>query len=576
MPILLLFAFLSGLITILAPCIWPLLPIVLSTSLKGGKSKSLGITLGILTTFGLFTLGISYLVKIFGIDPNILRYVAVIILALLGLSMIIPYFSRLLEGFVSRFAGKLGQTNTLRSGFSGGFVTGAALGVVWTPCAGPILAAIATLSATSSLSLGIVLVTIAYLAGVGIPLFLFSYGGQKLVSDTRFLSKYTGRIQQIFGIVLLLTAILIGTNYDKVLQIKILDALPAYSNLLTSFEKSTVVTDELDKLTGRKTISLDDSSLFNADTPAPELTGITNWLNTDGKPLTTNELKGKVILIDFWTYTCINCIRTLPHVNSWYEKYNKDGFVVIGVHSPEFEFEKNTKNVEDAIKKYNIKYPVAQDNDFATWNAFSNQYWPAEYLIDSKGVIRRVHFGEGKYEEMEKAIQLLLKESGKNVNEKIDTMPDETPRSQISPETYLGSRRMLYLVPNGKADNGVQKFTQPKSLPVNKFGLGGTWNIQDEYAEAVKDSTLSYNFTAGSVFLVMKPPESGSGSVKVFVDGKLLDDDIDMDTNAENGTIKIDSDRLYNIGGFHDKPGSHLLKLEFSPGVQAYAFTFGD
>lgn len=575
MPILLLFAFLSGLITILAPCIWPLLPIVLSTSLKGSKSKSLGITLGILTTFGLFTLGISYLVKVFGIDPNILRYIAVIILVLLGLSMIIPYFQRLLEGVISRFAGKIGQTNSLRSGFSGGFVTGAALGIVWTPCAGPILAAIATLSATSSVNLGIVLVTIAYLAGVGIPLFLFSYGGQKLVSDTRFLSKYTGRIQRIFGVVLLLTAILIGTNYDKILQVKILDALPAYSSILTSFEKSSVVTNELNKLTGRKNINLNNSTLFNANTPAPELTGITNWINTDGKPLTLEQLKGKIVLIDFWTYTCINCIRTLPHVNSWYEKYNKDGFVVIGIHSPEFEFEKNTRNVEDAIKKYSIKYPVAQDNNFKTWSAFGNQYWPAEYLIDSKGVIRRVHFGEGKYEEMEEAIQLLLKESGKTITKKIDAMPDETPQSELSPETYLGSKRMLYLLPNGKADNGSQNFKSPTNVTLNHFGLNGSWDVHDEYSASNVNGSLTYTFSAAKVFLVMHPKEISEGVVEVYLDGKIINKS-DSGTDVVNGKVTVNTPERYELISLKDVE-THTLKLVYkTDGIQNYAFTFGD
>lgn len=575
MIILLFFAFVSGLVTILAPCIWPLLPIVLSTSLGGGKQKSLGITLGILVTFGVLTIGISYLVTFFGIDPDILRNIAVVILLLLGLTMVIPFFGRIVEGLVSRFAGKLGQGNTARHGFWGGFVTGAALGVIWTPCAGPILAAIATLSATSSVNLGIIIITVFYLLGVGIPLFLFSYGGQRLVANTRFLSKYTGRIQQAFGVILLLTAILIATNYDKVIQIKILDALPAYSNLLTSFEKSETVTNELNKLTGRKTLKTSNSDLFNANTPAPEFTGITKWLNTpDGKALTLEELKGKVVLIDFWTYTCINCIRTLPHVTSWYDKYNKDGFVVIGVHTPEFEFEKDTQNVEKAIKDYKINYPVAQDNDFATWNAYSNQYWPAEYLIDANGVIRRVHFGEGEYEEMEEAIRLLLKESGKEVDGEMVDMPDNTPKSRLSPETYIGSNRMEYLIPNGNVGVGSQKFTTPSSVPLNRFGFGGIWNVSEEYSTPDVNSTLTYTFNAGKVFLVMRPT-SGVGTVEVYLDGKIVGKGA-AGADVLNGKVAVDSDRLYELVSLPSVQ-EHTLKLVYkTPGTEVYAFTFGD
>src|SRR3989344_1147011 len=223
MIVLLLFAFISGLVTILAPCIWPILPIVLSSSLNGGKSKSLGITLGIMASFSVFILSISYLVQLFGVDPNVIRLFAVIILVIMGFSMIIPAFSQVLEGTLSRLSGRFGQSQN-RNGFSGGFLTGCSLGIIWTPCTGPILATIATLAATTSLNLGIIFVTIVYVIGLGIPLFLFSYGGQRLIAKTRFVSGLTERIQQIFGVILLLTALAIYTNYDKVLQVKLLDS----------------------------------------------------------------------------------------------------------------------------------------------------------------------------------------------------------------------------------------------------------------------------------------------------------------------------------------------------------------
>ncbi len=432
MIVLLGFAFVSGLVTILAPCIWPLLPIILSSSIAGsGHKRPLGITLGIMASFMIFTLTISYLVSIFHLDPNYLRLGAVVIITFLGLTMIIPFLTKIFELGVSRLSSIVSPNQTTQSnGFWGGFITGLSLGIVWSPCAGPILASIATLAATGEVSFQLVLVTFAYVLGVGIPLFIFAYGGQRFITKSRALSPYTGRIQQVFGVVMILTALAIFTNYDKVIQVKLLDAFPQFGTALNGFESNPLVTSQLNQLKGQTNTTPSKSSgeLFNENKPVPEFTGITNWLNPE-TPVTMADLKGKVVLVDFWTYTCINCIRTLPHLTSWYDKYKDQGFVVIGIHSPEFAFEKETKNVENAIKQYNIHYPVAQDNDFKTWKAYSNQYWPAEYLIDSKGVIRRTHFGEGKYDEMEEAIRALLKESGKSVSGNVSKMADETPQS---------------------------------------------------------------------------------------------------------------------------------------------------
>lgn len=591
MVILLFFAFLAGLVTILAPCIWPLLPIVLSTSLGGGKRKSLGITLGIVLSFAVYNLSISYLVRLFGLNPEILRYLAIIVLLALGIMMVVPYLSRLFEGIVSRLAGRVGSGGNTRHGFWGGLVTGLSLGVIWTPCAGPILTAIATLSATASVNFGIILVTTFYLIGVAIPLFAFSYGGQKIVSETRFLSRYTGRVQQVFGVILLLTSLAIATNYDKLIQAKLLDALPSYASFLTSFENNDTIKKEIAAIKNPKnssndgllnlTSSTDETGLFNVTPqPAPDFAGVTNWLNLPGgspeKSLSIADLKGKVVLVDFWTYTCINCIRTLPFVTSWYDKYKDKGFVVVGVHTPEFEFEKNTENVLAAIKRFNIHYPVAQDNDYGTWNAYSNQYWPAEYLIDARGQVRRVHFGEGEYDKMEKAIQTLLKDAGQaNVSSSTVEMTDQTPRMRLSPETYLGAKRMQYYFPNGSLSlSSMKEFTLNTNPPENTFSLGGNWMVSDEYSGTGSNASLVYHFFSEKVFLVMKPANSGNATVKVFLDGKPVNAS-NSGLDVKDGVATVDSDRLYNIIDLRGAAGEHILKLEFSPGVQAFAFTFG-
>jgi cytochrome c biogenesis protein CcdA/thiol-disulfide isomerase/thioredoxin len=570
--LLLLFAFLSGIVTILAPCIWPLLPIILSSSIAHkGKLRPLGITLGIIFSFAVFTLFISFIVKAFHFDPNVLRIIAVVILAILGIVMIVPKLNSFVEGLTSRLSGRFGSRVQAGNGFSGGFVTGLALGVIWSPCAGPILAAIATLAALGKITSTVILVTVAYVIGVGIPLLLFAYGGQQLVKRTRFLSQKTGRIQQVFGVIMLLTALAIYTNYTTVL----LNQFPDFSNNFNQLFSNKSLTNQLNTLQGNQNTTQDTSGLLNANTPAPDFTGITKWLNTD-KPLTIQALRGKVVLIDFWTYTCINCIRTLPHVTSWYEKYKDQGFVVVGVHTPEFAFEHEASNVQNAIKMFGIHYPVAQDNNYATWNAYNNQYWPAEYLIDTNGIIRRTHFGEGEYDQTEKAIQTLLKDAGEKVTTSLVTMPDQTPNAQLSPETYLGSNRQQYYYPSGKVPDNTSQFTLNKNIPTDSFTVGGTWYFTPEEALTEKNATLEYNFTANKVFLVLRPGTNKNGSqVKVLLDGKVIDS-TNAGDDVQNGIINVTTDRLYNLVNLHGKTENHLLHIDFlTPGTEVYAFTFG-
>ena len=578
MLLLLGFAFLAGLATILAPCIWPVLPIVLSSSIAGkGHRRPLGITLGVILSFAFFTLFTSYLVRIFHLDPNLLRLIAVVVIAFLGLSMIIPALSAQFELAVSRLSNLFNNNNQQQStGFLPGFITGLTLGIVWSPCAGPILATIAALAVTEQVNLNVIFVTLAYITGIGIPLFIFAYAGQRFIVKAKSLSAYTGKIQKIFGVITILAAIAIYTNYDQTLQLQLIDQFPALGTAVNGFENSNLVKNQLNTLKGKvSTVSTDTSGLFNANTPAPDFAGATGWLNTP-KPISINDLKGKVILVDFWTYTCINCIRTLPFVTKWYDKYHDQGFVVIGAHTPEFTFEKETGNVLSAIKRYNIHYPVPQDNNYAIWNNFNNSYWPAEYLIDAKGNIRRTHFGEGEYDQMEMAIQALLKEAGHKVANKLETLPDQTPSGNISPETYLNSTRMQYYYPSGSLSNGKQTFTLLDNPPLNTFTLGGDWTIDSDNAVTGKNATLNYHFTAGKVFLVLRPGTAGSqAKVKVFLDGKVLDNS-NKGNDVNKGEVVVDSDRLYNLIDLQGNSGEHILKLEFeSSGIEAFAFTFG-
>jgi len=312
----------------------------------------------------------------------------------------------------------------------------------------------------------------------------------------------------------------------------------------------------------------------------PEFAGIEAWLNSD--PLTAAKLKGKVVLIDFWTYSCINCIRTLPYVTSWHEKYKDKGFTVVGVHTPEFAFEKEEKNVRDAIKRHDITYPVALDNDYATWNAYDNHYWPAHYLFDAQGRLRYVHFGEGKYDETERNIQALLKEAGQDAEMAV-TEAVETPdfNKVASPETYLGYGRMQYLGSVEEvARNAAGTYSVAKNPELNRFYFGGTWKVEEERAIPSKDAKLVYRYSASTANLVMSGADGPALRVDVTLDGKPVPDafrgeDLNVD-EAGKTYLLVKEERLYEITDGHGTYGQHVLELSFpEPGTSAYAFTFG-
>ena len=573
-------AFISGLFTILAPCIWPLLPIVLAdVTQSNSKRRPLGITAGVAISFAFFTLAISALESSLGFSPNVLRKMAVIVLLVIGISMVVPALSRRMEASISSLSGRFGGVGkNQRSDFSGGFVTGLALGVVWTPCSGPILASVATLAATNKVSLQVVVVTLFYVAGVSIPLFGFAVGGHKLLAKSRRLSKHTGRIQIASGVIMIITAVGIYTNYDKTIEAKLLNAIPSYSNALTKIESGSGVTKALSKLKGTKsvptTVSGNQSGLFNANETAPEIRGIEKWLNTSG-PQTLASLKGKVVLVDFWTYSCINCLRTLPHVEAWYNKYHSSGFEVIGVSTPEFAFEKDPGNVSRAIKQYGIPYPVALDNNYKTWNAYNNQYWPAEYLIDATGKIRRTEFGEGNYPESEQAIRTLLANAGQKITVAPSDLPDTTPTTQLTPETYFGSNRAQFGFPTPNYPNGTFTIPEQKTVPLDQFALGGKWTIQPDYIESKKGATITEHFDASKVFLILNPKPGATNTVAVTYNGKPLVGTL-AGSDVVNGIIKVDADRLYNIFNSGATNTDGTLKFTFlDDGIQAFTFTFG-
>lgn len=547
MFVLILFAFLGGIVTILSPCILPILPIVLSGSITGGKRRPFGVVTGFIASFTFFTLFLTAIVRATGVSPDILRGIAVVVIATFGLGLIIPSFQTLLERLFSRLA-NAGPKNQTGDGFISGLLVGLSLGLVWTPCVGPILASIIALTATQSVGLNAVIITLMYAFGTSLPLLAITFGGRKLLTDHPWLEKNTANIQKIFGVLMLLTALAIFFSWDRQFQTFILNKFPSYGTGLTKLEDNTVVRNQLNSLKkgGPMITDLLKSDYGNA----PEFIAGGKWFNVpDKQGYTLSSLRGKVVLVDFWTYTCINCIRTLPYLKSWWTKYKDKGLVIVGVHTPEFEFEKNPDNVGKALKDFGIEYPVMQDNDYATWNAYTNSYWPAKYFVDKNGKIRFTHFGEGDYDQSEQYIQTLLKETG--VTDEPAIHNTDYQIYARTPETYLGTAR------EGSG-----------------YTLDGTWTKSPQYAIPSKGATLTYSFNAKNVYLVMRPHTTGATAiVKVTIDGKDVGDSAGADVKA--GMVNVDTDRLYTLINLA-APGEHTLKLEFLDGnAELYAFTFG-
>jgi len=553
----------SGIITAISPCVLPVLPAILTSSIQDGASnrrRPLVVVAGLVTSFAVFTLLGGILLSSLGLPDDLLRWTGIIVLAVVGIGLMIPQVGELLQRPFERIRPIQQDRN------GNGYVMGLGLGLVFVPCAGPILASITVLAATNGVSWGLVALTLAFSAGIAIPLLVFGLAGQAIFARIKAVRERLQLIRAISGGVLLATALVIATNVAEPLQ----RVVPGWlAGIQTSIEDNDSVRDELDVLAGREDVDVTvtgdaigfDACEENADIlqncgPARDLVGIEEWLNTGGEELTLEGLEGEVVLIDFWTYSCINCQRTFPYLTAWDDKYRDDGLTIIGVHSPEFAFEKVVSNVEDAADRYGIQYPIAIDNEFRTWREWDQRFWPAHYLIDQTGTVRQVHYGEGKYEETELLIQQLLDTAPTMVEENPDAHTADRTR-----ETYLGwgrgsSANANEDVPRDEAHDFGDGFTPESGM----VALGGTWTVTEEYIEAGDDATLDLTFYAGSVHLVL----AGEGTVEVTLENR----------SGYSETVEVDGvSDLYDL--WEGEPHSDTLHLEFSEGVQAYAFTFG-
>jgi cytochrome c biogenesis protein CcdA/thiol-disulfide isomerase/thioredoxin len=552
MTLLVLFAIAAGAGTALSPCVLPVLPALLSAGASGGRRRPLGVVLGLATTFTITVAGFAKVIDGVGLGNGTLRSLAVIALLVFGVALLAPRLADRIEAPLSRLA-RFGPRSR-GDGFWSGLGVGAALGFVYAPCAGPVLAAVISVGAASGSSLAVAL---GYSLGTAVVLLAFCLGGRRVLARVPPLA-----LQRTLGVVMVLTAVAIVTQADLRFQTALAEHAPGFLvNPTGALERARPVEDRLAALRGKSrfdgTAHASTGSKLKVLGTAPGFAGDGRWFNSP--PLTLKALRGRVVLIDFWTYTCINCLRTLPHVRAWDARYRADGLTIVGVHTPEFDFEHDAGNVQDAIARSKLRYPVVQDNDYATWNAWGNQYWPAKYLIDAKGRVRYVHFGEGEYDKTEAAIRTLLAEAGRAKLGAHVSVGREDAVEARTPETYLGVQRAQGWTPSLLPGTHDYPAMTPE---LNQFALGGTWHIGKEPAEAVKDATIDARFSARKVYLVLSSRGERPRDVEVRVDGTLT------------RTVTVRRQRLYELVSLR-RAGEHRLNLRVAPGVAGYAFTFG-
>jgi len=575
--LLIIFALIAGAGTALSPCVLPVLPAVLSAGVTGGSRRPLGVVAGLAISFAFATVALVYVIAALGLPNDLARTLAIATLLVFGALLLVRPLADRLEGWISRAVPRPGRWAA--EGFGSGFLVGASLGLVYAPCAGPILAGVITVSASQDFTFGRLAVALAYALGSAAVLYVLILGGRRV---TGRLNAYRGRVQAAMGLVMLAVAGLMIANLDLRFESSIARHLPsALVDPASRVEESSSIADDLSGLRGGGPPAREGGAaeaavgkrlpvLFQA----PAFTGTQDWFNTPGgHSLSLADLRGQVVLVDFWTYTCINCIRTLPYIEAWYRRYHPEGFTVVGVHTPEFAFEKEASNVERAVGDYGITYPVAQDNDYATWTAYHNQYWPADYLIDAEGRVRLTHFGEGAYAETEQAIRALLAEAGHGRLGRRAHARTARPDPHSTPESYLGASRAERFA-NGPILPGRQRFgeTPPEQLAPDELAYGGEWRIGREAATAVRGASLELNFQARRVFCVLGSP-GGPRRMKVFLDGRPIPDAL-AGTDVRAGEATIAEQRLYRLIDLR-KPGRHVLTLRPGRGISGYAFTFG-
>ena len=596
MLLLLVFALIAGAGTAITPCVLPVLPALLSASAAGGRRRPVGIVLGLAATFTIAIVALAQLVDGVGLAAGAARTLAIVVLVAFGIVLLVPELAERVQAPLSRLA-RLGP-RTRGSGFWSGAAVGGALGFVCAPCAGPILAAVTSVSVSTGPTARVVAVALAYALGLSTMMLVYGLGGRAVLDRVRRHARGP-MVERSLGVVLLVTGVAMAANLDVRFEEALAHdtSLPAFlvdptHSLETSGAVQTrlaslrppsrfalrqaqaAVTPVADRqggaIPGVRTPALPDLG------PAPPFTDTERWFNTPGgQPLTLAQMRGHVVLIDFWTYTCINCLRTLPFVKGLYATYHRYGLDVVGVETPEFTFEQVAGNVQQAITSDGIRYPVVQDNRYGTWNAYGNQYWPAEYLIDGAGRVRHTQFGEGEYRQDEAAVRALLFQAGAR------QLPPPMTAHAIAPSAHLGTPE-TYLDPErAQGENlaqplrpGVHFYPGVNAPILNEFGLHGTWRAGSQSVTPVsRGASITGRFQAAHVYLVMTSSGNVPRRARVLIDGRRIAAS-EQGADVHGGVVTVTGQRLYSLVALRTD-AVQTLTVEIPPGVSAYDFTFG-
>ena len=552
----------GGIITGLSPCVLPVLPVVLLGGASAGpdtgpdaesaRRRPYLVVLGLTLSFAVFTLFGSLILASLHLPDDAIRWLGLALLVLVGLGLLVPPLGHLIERPFYRF-----PQRALGTGRNG-FLLGIALGAVFVPCAGPVLAAITVAGATGHIGLRTVGLTLGFAVGTAIPLLAFALAGRGLTQRLGAFRRHQGAFRAVSGAVVIVLAVALTFNLSDIIQRDIPNYFQAVGNSLEKGAKAAPQGGSV-SLQACQTAALYGGSGLEKCGPAPAFRGIQQWLNTPGgQPVSLASLKGKVVLVDFWAYSCINCQRELPHVEAWDKAYASDGLEVVGVHTPEYAFEHVPSNVAAGVRRLSLTFPVALDNSYGTWNAYDNQSWPASYLIDASGQIRHVSIGEGDYSGEEQLIRQLLSAAHPGIAlPRATDVPDTTPEDTAqTPETYLGAERQQGY--HGSAPYATGQFTAPATLPADSFALAGAWTIGQESITAGQGAGITLAFHASKVYLDV----GGTGTLTV----------------SAGGTSKVirvsGAPDIYTVAT-KQPAGDGTVTIRLSPGLQAYSFTFG-
>ena len=552
----------GGIITGLSPCVLPVLPVVLlgggsagpdtGPDAESARRRPYLVVLGLTLSFAVFTLFGSLILASLHLPDDAIRWLGLALLVLVGLGLLVPPLGHLIERPFYRF-----PQRALDSGRNG-FLLGIALGAVFVPCAGPVLAAITVAGATGHIGLRTVGLTLGFAVGTAIPLLAFALAGRGLTQRLGAFRRHQGAFRAVSGAVVIVLAVALTFNLSDIIQRDIPNYFQAVGNSLEKGAKAGPQGGSV-SLQACQTAALYGGSGLEKCGPAPAFSGIQQWLNTPGgQPVSLASLKGKVVLVEFWAYSCINCQRELPHVEAWDKAYASDGLEVVGVHTPEYAFEHVPSNVAAGVRRLGLTFPVALDNSYGTWNAYDNQSWPASYLIDASGQIRHVSIGEGDYGGEEQLIRQLLSAAHPGIAlPRATDVPDTTPEDTAqTPETYLGAERQQGY--HGSAPYATGQFTAPATLPADSFALAGAWTIGQESITAGQGAGITLAFHASKVYLDV----GGTGTLTV----------------SAGGTSKVirvsGAPDIYTVAT-KQPAGDGTVTIRLSPGLQAYSFTFG-